>query len=242
MPADVLPGSARARRECLLAGLAACALAAGLATVLGPAWRVTGSYAPAATGSVALMMGTAAAALGPRAGVRRFGAANAVTSLRAVLTGLVIGLVPYPIGDGAARGAVVLGLAAVILDGVDGALARSGGTSSRFGARFDMEVDALLILGLSVLVFHAGKAGAWVAASGLLRYAFVAAGWAQPWLTRPLEPSRRRQTVCVVQIAGLLIALDPAVPPATAGAVAALALAALVWSFALDVRWLFARR
>ena len=39
--------------------------------------------------------------------------------------------------------------------------------------------------------------------SGLLRYAFVAAGWLWPWLRAPLPPSRRRQTICVVQIVGL---------------------------------------
>jgi multidrug efflux pump subunit AcrA (membrane-fusion protein) len=38
-----------------------------------------------------------------------------------------------------------------MLDGVDGWLARRHEIASRFGARFDMEVDALLILALSVL-------------------------------------------------------------------------------------------
>ena len=51
---------------------------------------------------------------------------------------------------------------------------------SAFGARFDMEVDALLILVLSAGVWWFDKAGAWVWLSGLLRYAFIAAGWGLP--------------------------------------------------------------
>ena len=35
---------------------------------------------------------------------------------------------------------------------------------ARFGARFDMEIDALLILALSILAWRHGKAGAWVVA------------------------------------------------------------------------------
>ena len=101
-----------------------------------------------------------------------------------------------------------------VLDGVDGWLARRSGLASAFGARFDMEVDALLIMALAILAWQHGKAGSWVLLSGLLRYAFVAAGWLAPWMSRPLPPSRRRQTVCVVQIAGLCAAVAPIVPPA----------------------------
>ena len=49
--------------------------------------------------------------------------------------------------------------------------------TSAFGARFDMEVDALLIQVLAVLAWQWDKAGPWVLMSGLLRYVFVAAGW-----------------------------------------------------------------
>ena len=97
---------------------------------------------------------------------------------------------------------MVLACAATALDGVDGWLARRSGMSSAFGARFDMEVDALLILALSVLAWHHGKAGAWVLLSGLLRYVFLAAGWTWPRMQRPLPASRRRQAVCVIQVVG----------------------------------------
>ena len=53
----------------------------------------------------------------------------------------------------------ILALAGLVLllDGVDGWLARRGGWCSRFGARFDMETDALLVLLiLLVLLFLTG--------------------------------------------------------------------------------------
>ena len=86
------------------------------------------------------------------------------------------------------------------------------------------------------------KAGAWVVLSGLLRYVFVAAGWVWPWMERPLEPSRRRQTVCVVQIIALIAALEPFVARPYSTAIAAIALAVLAGSFLVDTRWLLLHR
>jgi phosphatidylglycerophosphate synthase len=102
-----------------------------------------------------------------------------------------------------------------------------------------MEVDAFLIMALSVLAWRDGKAGVWVIASGLLRYLFVAAGWIWPWMERPLEPSRRRQTVCVIQIVSLIVVVSPIAGPPFSAIAAGAALAVLVWSFAVDTRWLY---
>jgi phosphatidylglycerophosphate synthase len=126
----------------------------------------------------------------------------------------------------------------LVLDGVDGWLARRGGWCSRFGARFDMETDALLILLMAALVWQLDKAGAWVLLAGAMRYGFVAAGLVLAWLRRPLPDSQRRKTVCVVQVLTLLAALAPAVPAPLSGAVAATGLGLLAWSFLADVVWL----
>jgi phosphatidylglycerophosphate synthase len=101
-----------------------------------------------------------------------------------------------------------------------------------------METDAAFILVLSILVWQHGKAGAWVLLCGLMRYAFVAAGLVLPWLAAPLRPTRRGRTVAVVQLLGLSVALAPAVSVPASSAVAAVTLAALTWSFAIDVAWL----
>ncbi|MQA31536.1 MAG: CDP-alcohol phosphatidyltransferase family protein [Luteitalea sp.] len=170
-----------------------------------------------------------------------FGPANQVTTLRSALVALMAGLVGEAAASSAAGYAVIAALVAIALDGVDGWLARRTNMTTRFGARFDMEIDALLIQVLALLAWQYGKAGVWVIASGLLRYAFVAAGWRWPRLGRPLFASLRRQAICVVQIAGLILAVAPAVAPPVSNLVAAVALGALCYSFAVDTAWLWRR-
>src|SRR5215210_4356600 len=100
-----------------------------------------------------------------RSGTAALGAANRVTLTRAVLVGGIAAIV----ADGFVRSvsvATLVGLAvvALLLDGVDGWVARRTQTVSALGARFDMEVDAFLILVLSVYV--AGSVGPWVLVIG----------------------------------------------------------------------------
>jgi phosphatidylglycerophosphate synthase len=151
----------------------------------------------------------------------------------------VAGLIGEPAVAPVAAAATGIAATVVMLDGADGWLARRSGIASDFGARFDMEIDALLIMALAILAWQHGKAGSWVLLSGLLRYAFVAAGWLAPWLAAPLPPSRRRQAVCVVQIAGLFVAVSPMVTPPPSAIVAAAALLALAGSFLVDIVWLW---
>ena len=171
----------------------------------------------------------------------RFGAANQITTLRAILVSLVAAFVGEPRLPGVAAGAVVASIAVTALDGVDGRLARRNGSASAFGARFDMEIDALLILALSVLAWRHDKAGAWVVLSGLMRYAFVAAGTIAPWLRATLPPSRRRQTICVIQIAALTLVMTPAIQPPISTMLAGGALITLTYSFLIDTVSLWRR-
>ena len=169
---------------------------------------------------------------------RQFGPANQVTTLRAVFVALVVGAIGGPATAAVAAGAASAGVAVTVMDGIDGWIARRSRMASRFGARFDMEIDALLILALSILTWQHGKAGPWVVLSGLLRYVFVAAGWQLPRMRQPLPGSRRRQTICVIQVVALIVALEPFVAPAASELIAGAALLALVYSFAVDTQWL----
>jgi phosphatidylglycerophosphate synthase len=169
----------------------------------------------------------------------RLGPANLVTIVRAMLVALMAGLIGEPETERVAATAAAIAVSATLLDGVDGWLARRSRMASGFGARFDMETDALLILVLSVFVWQHDKAGAWVLGCGLMRYVFVAAGWLLPWMAGPLTPTLRGKTVAVVQVAGLTVALLTIVPPAIGTGIVGVTLAALTWSFAVDVRRLW---
>jgi phosphatidylglycerophosphate synthase len=220
------------------------ALAAPVAvTASGPTWWLLGwpaSFAVAVASlyaalAVIVVRGLPSDAPGP--GV---GAANRVTLLRASLS-IPIGalaLFAVALDDASAWWVIVLGTAAMVLDGVDGRVARRTGTQNAFGARFDMELDAGLILALSVLVWASGRAGLWVLAIGLMRYLFVVASWLVPSLGGALPERFRRKAVCVVQGVVLLVALGPIIPGPVAAFVCAFGLAALTWSFAVDVVWL----
>lgn len=167
-----------------------------------------------------------------------YGPANQITTARAVLVVLVASLIGEPRLPAAAAWAAEVSLLAAVLDGVDGWLARRSGVASAFGARFDMEVDALLAMVLSILAWQYDKAGGWVVFSGLLRYLFFAAGWWWRWLQHPLPPSRRRQAICVVQIGALILVMFPVVTPPLSSLLAAVALAAPCYSFLVDILWL----
>ena len=171
-----------------------------------------------------------------------FGQANHVTTARAVFVALVAGAIGEVAAPIVAAGVAAAAMAVAIMDGADGWLARSQRMSSAFGARYDMEVDALLILVLSILAFTHDKAGAWVIVSGLMRYVFVAAGWTWPWMARPLPSSRRRQAVCVIQIVALIVIVEPMVMPPVSEVVAAFALGMLSASFGADTWWLVLHR
>lgn len=167
-----------------------------------------------------------------------FGAANRVTLARLCIAALLAALVGEALTREVAWAIVVIATLTALMDALDGPLARRSGHASAFGARFDMETDAAFTLVLCALVLQQDKAGAWVLASGLMRYAFVAAALLWPWLGAALPPRRRRQTVCVVQITVLIVCLGPIVTAPLSQALAAAGLAALAGSFAVDVRWL----
>ncbi|NKE62005.1 CDP-alcohol phosphatidyltransferase family protein [Lentzea sp. PSKA42] len=164
------------------------------------------------------------------------GPADRVTLARGLMVGAVTALVADRAGQDVPVALVVtLAAVALSLDWVDGQVARRTGTSTALGARFDMEVDAFLILVLSAYV--AVHMGPWVLAIGLMRYVFVAASWRFSWMNAPLPASYARKVVAAVQGIFLVVAASGVIP--FAAVVVGLALASLVWSFGRDVRWLW---
>jgi phosphatidylglycerophosphate synthase len=128
-----------------------------------------------------------------------------------------------------------LAILALSLDGVDGWLARKEGLASKFGARFDVEVDAAfaLVLAISAAVNDV------VGLLGLPYYLFGAAKAFLPWLNQPLPDRFSRKAVCVFQIAALIALQAPFFTDGRLDLVVAAVTVALIWSFGRDIIWLW---
>jgi phosphatidylglycerophosphate synthase len=164
----------------------------------------------------------------------RLGPADWVTLARAVLACGVAALTVDSFGRQVPVAILVaLSAVALALDVIDGRVARRTGTTSGFGARFDMEIDAFLIVVLSVYV--AREWGWWVLAFGLARYVFVAAGWVLPWLRGPLPPRRWAKVVAAIVGIVLTVAAADILPDALTTAMLLVALGLLIESFGRSI-------
>ena len=164
--------------------------------------------------------------------------ADWVTLTRAVLIAGVAGLVADSFGRPVSITALVtLSTVALVLDAVDGQVARRTGTATPLGARIDGEVDAFLILLLSITVSQ--DYGGWVLAIGAARYALLLAGWLIPWLAAPLPPRYWRKVVAAVQGIVLTVAASGLLDRLAGMIAVAAALLLLAESFGRDVIWLY---
>lgn len=227
------------RAEALVTWLVAAAGVAGLAVAararlpLGPLFPLKALLVVAVTAALAMR------GLERHHPFETLGAANRITTFRTVLIALIVASVGESPAAGLSLAIACVAVVALAFDGVDGWLARRSSMASRYGARFDMEIDAVLVMALAVLVWRHDRTGAWVLLAGLWRYLFVAAGWVLPWMRQPLPPAFRRQATCVLQIVGLVVAMLPFVPAWAQTWSAALTLATLSVSFLVDIAWLY---
>ncbi len=215
-------------------------LIAGLAVTVG----LSGGLSPAgwAVGLTCGVITNAALAFG-RSHYRadRLTVADWVTLARATVAFGVAALVADSFGQPVPVTTLVpLAALALALDAVDGSVARRTRTTAKLGAQFDGEVDAFLILVLSVYV--ARSAGAWVLAIGTARYAFLAAGWPLRWMRTPLPPRFWRKVVAATQGIVLTVAAAGVLPPALTTTTLVVALVLLSESFGRDVLWLWRNR
>ena len=144
----------------------------------------------------------------------RLGLANLVTTLRLSMTlALLVGHTRLPDGVVAAAALSIL-----ILDGVDGYLARRLGVASDFGARYDVEADALFVIALSVILLARGAAGPWVLIAGLWRYFYILGRIVVP---SPAEAPRTLfgRVTYVLMLVSFILAL--LLPPAWSAGLAA---------------------
>lgn len=169
------------------------------------------------------------------------GPADVVTLTRALLACALAALVVDTSPDAAAAAMIVpLAVITLVLDAVDGRVARVTRTGTAFGSRFDGEADAFLLLVLSVHV--APSYGWWVLTIGLARYAFGIAGWAWAFLRVELPFRYWRKVVTAVQGVALVVASAGVLPRTASYAAVVAALALLAESFGRDVLYAWHQR
>ncbi|MCB9688820.1 MAG: CDP-alcohol phosphatidyltransferase family protein [Alphaproteobacteria bacterium] len=219
------------RREALASGLVlvlACGLVAALAT------GSPGGVARASLVPVALAISAGPSlALHP---LPTLGLANRITLVRAVVVAALASLAGEEVPPLAL---FALGSAAFFLDWLDGRVARATGCASAFGARLDMELDAIFVFVLSALAVGLGH-GWWVLSAGLARYVWVGAGRVWPWLAAELPPDPWRPWACGVGITLFLGSLLP-LPALASAFLAGAGALVIVHSFLRDLVFLWRR-
>jgi phosphatidylglycerophosphate synthase len=177
------------------------ALFAQMLLLVGLAFAVTGGLDPVAwaVGAGCAVLTNAALARGlAYFRSERLGQADWVTLARASLAVGVAALVADSFAEHVSVALIVaLASVALALDAVDGWVARRTQTVGGPGARYDGEVDAFLILVLSVYV--ARSVGWWALAIGAARYAFLIGEWRVGWMRRSLPPRPWRKFVAATQ-------------------------------------------
>lgn len=126
-----------------------------------------------------------------------------------------------------------LAIPALLLDAVDGPVARRTGTATAAGGRYDLECDAVfvLIIAIGAALVH----GPWVLVLGMIRYLFVIVSMFVPRLRQPLAYSRLRRAIAAVQGTVLVIAITPGLPTPVNVVLLAVTIGMLLVSFGRDV-------
>jgi phosphatidylglycerophosphate synthase len=165
-----------------------------------------------AAGAIALLV-QAVKARAWRSAAGTLAVANVLTLVRLAL---VAGL-PWHLTWMPRWGFVALVVSLLVLDGIDGRVARARGETSELGASFDMETDALTVMVLTLLLWTRESVGPWVLVAGLWRYVFVVVAALVPALG-DAPPSRLYRSIFGVLMIALACAFVPWRPAAHAAA------------------------
>jgi phosphatidylglycerophosphate synthase len=161
-----------------------------------------------------------------------FGPANMVTMVRLAM---VAGLCTMGFLEGLGPASALLVFTIFALDGLDGWLAKRTRQAGVFGAAFDMECDALLVLVGTLLLYLRGRLGVYILIPGFLRYVYslgvacLPGGGAEP------PPSRLGRYAFSVFAISMMVSLWPIEPIHVPLAVVSTLL--IAGSFARGVWW-----
>jgi CDP-diacylglycerol--glycerol-3-phosphate 3-phosphatidyltransferase len=149
-----------------------------------------------------------------------FGPANWISIGRGALFAYLAGFILLPKADGwVAWLPASFYLVAVLLDYVDGAVARLTGSTSILGEKLDMDMDGLGILIATLVALKLGQVPLAFLLVGLARYLFLGGVWLRKRKGLPVDdlpPRRFRRGLAGAQMGFLATILFPVfTPPAT---------------------------
>lgn len=133
----------------------------------------------------------------------------------------------------------VLFFISLILDGLDGYLARFLNQTSKFGARFDLEADTFLLLVLSLSLYINMNVNPSIFLIPLYRYIFFIFQIKFKWLESSLPKSIRRSFICFFVTFLLIICHLPSLTTYLMGALINFSILLITFSFLKDIIWLY---
>lgn len=235
-----IPASIRVGVSLLAAGVLAIAVVPLFATDGVRSWLVH----PALVVGVVLTgqfwyvgRGLTTAATGRTAWSELVGLANALTVLRGGCYAVVAGFLVVPPETGLVWVPALCYGGGVVLDKVDGTVARTVGEETRLGERLDMAFDTFGFTVAPLLAVLWGRLPVWYLSLSAARYVFKAGlSWrrrrGRPVFDLPESPLR--QALAGTQMVFLTVALVPTVPVALVWTVAPVVLAPSLALFARD--------
>jgi CDP-diacylglycerol---glycerol-3-phosphate 3-phosphatidyltransferase len=145
------------------------------------------------------------------------GAGNIASLIRGVLIAALYGFLLSPLPEGW-RGWLpgFIYMAAVLLDSIDGTLARLANQATRLGAQLDMFLDGLGMLAVTMLLVQYGQVPRWYVLIGLVRYIFLIGMWLRQRLGKPnysMPASSRRRGLAAIQMGFVAVLLWPLLRP-----------------------------
>lgn len=172
------------------------------------------------------------------------GIGNVLTISRGMLIALLSGFLLVSPPTGALRWLPgILYAGSILLDFLDGYLARRTGTTTVLGRTLDVEFDALGLLVAPLLAVRYGQLPLWYLAVGVARYLFVGGIRIRQWRSLPvvpLPPSRVRRVLAVLQMLVVSGSLLPIFQPPLTTVVATVAMIPFLAGFFQD--WLAVTR
>lgn len=167
--------------------------------------------------------------------------ANVVTAVRGVGALLCAALVGVDLLDHPSSASWILAVVAaptLLLDIVDGQVARRTGTVSEFGGQFDMEVDAFMVGVVSVhaaMAAHPPAIAVLALFVGAMRYLLAVATWWRGTWRNPVSPRPFRKIVAASVAALLWVTTTPVTPSMVTALCVVVSFALLTWSFGTQI-------